>query len=289
MPANSASRFGSALPPTHLVRWSGVQLGVVVALAHTGSMTGRAPTNKQHWHDRTVRVPRSTTLPTPPPHFHLSHCIRSRKSLWSRRLGLDLHRMDAVHVFFSPCPIHRVCLRCPHRVRHCWGAERSHPEMAVGPRPRRRRGSKELAMAGSGREPGSTRSVHHDPAAAEDGPGPRNPRPRRRTTSSSPSNRTAGIVPASGTFSRLKTHWSWPTPANGWRPGPSPTSTRFKRIHHRAAEQFAKLEGFECRLTRRETVNGKPMPEEVLEYRFRKEPLQRAHQVDRPGRPAAAS
>jgi hypothetical protein len=45
-----------------------------------------------------------------------------------------------------------------------------------------------------------------------------------------------------------------------------------KRIARRAAERFGAIEGFECRLTRRETVNTKPMPQEELRYRFRREP-----------------
>jgi hypothetical protein len=81
----------------------------------------------------------------------------------------------------------------------------------------------------------------------------------------------SGVVPASGNFS----------PENALvmahtreRPGPAGESNldALRRIHQRAAERFANLEGFECRLTRRETVNGKALNEEVLEYKFRKEP-----------------
>lgn len=45
-----------------------------------------------------------------------------------------------------------------------------------------------------------------------------------------------------------------------------------KRLHKRASDQFSKLDGFESRLTRRETVGNKPMPEEVLQYKYRREP-----------------
>jgi hypothetical protein len=45
-----------------------------------------------------------------------------------------------------------------------------------------------------------------------------------------------------------------------------------KRLHKRAIDRFNKMEGFESRLTRRETVGNKPMPEEVLQYKVRREP-----------------
>src|SRR5262245_40278166 len=45
-----------------------------------------------------------------------------------------------------------------------------------------------------------------------------------------------------------------------------------RRVYNRVVESFGKIDGFECRLTRRETVNGRAMPEEVLQYKFRKEP-----------------
>ena len=45
-----------------------------------------------------------------------------------------------------------------------------------------------------------------------------------------------------------------------------------RRLYRRAFERFGKLEGFECRLTRRETIGSRPMPEEVLLYKFRRQP-----------------
>jgi hypothetical protein len=59
------------------------------------------------------------------------------------------------------------------------------------------------------------------------------------------------------------------------RAGPTsaePNLDALKRIYQRASERFASLEGFDCQVTRRETVNGRAMPEEVLHYKFRKEP-----------------
>jgi Protein of unknown function (DUF1571) len=45
-----------------------------------------------------------------------------------------------------------------------------------------------------------------------------------------------------------------------------------KRLHRQATERFLAMDGFEAKLTRRETVNGRAMPEEVMHYRYRREP-----------------
>src|SRR5262245_9987135 len=43
-----------------------------------------------------------------------------------------------------------------------------------------------------------------------------------------------------------------------------------RRLARLSAERFHAMDGFECRLTRRETVNNKPMPQEELQYKFRR-------------------
>lgn len=45
-----------------------------------------------------------------------------------------------------------------------------------------------------------------------------------------------------------------------------------KRIHQAAAAAYAKIDAFEARLTRRETINGKPNPQEVIRFQFRQQP-----------------
>lgn len=45
------------------------------------------------------------------------------------------------------------------------------------------------------------------------------------------------------------------------------------RLHRRGVERFTALDGFEARVTRRETVGSKAMPEEVLQTKVRREPL----------------
>ncbi len=45
-----------------------------------------------------------------------------------------------------------------------------------------------------------------------------------------------------------------------------------RRLHSRAEERFSKIDGFACRLTRREMVGNRAMPEEVLLYKFRRQP-----------------
>ena len=68
-------------------------------------------------------------------------------------------------------------------------------------------------------------------------------------------------------------------PASGTAPASPPSSPAaekatdaLRRLADRAAERFAKLDGFEARLTRRETVNNRAMPEEVIQYQFRRAP-----------------
>src|SRR5262245_17206168 len=45
-----------------------------------------------------------------------------------------------------------------------------------------------------------------------------------------------------------------------------------RRIAKRAAEKYHAMAGFESRLTRREMVNGRAMPQEELQYKFRRDP-----------------
>ena len=45
-----------------------------------------------------------------------------------------------------------------------------------------------------------------------------------------------------------------------------------RRVAKRAADKYEATDGFECRLTRRETVAGRPMPQEELQYKFRRQP-----------------
>ena len=45
-----------------------------------------------------------------------------------------------------------------------------------------------------------------------------------------------------------------------------------QRIYQRSVAAYAKISAFEARLTRRESVHGKPMPQEIIHFKFRKEP-----------------
>src|SRR5262249_50665986 len=45
-----------------------------------------------------------------------------------------------------------------------------------------------------------------------------------------------------------------------------------KQIHQRAASNYARMDAFEARLTRRETIAGRPNPEEVIRFQFRVQP-----------------
>ena len=57
---------------------------------------------------------------------------------------------------------------------------------------------------------------------------------------------------------------------------PSPTQSdpiaRLHTLHREAAERYAKVDSYIVRLIRREQINGKDKPEEILLFKFRKEP-----------------
>ena len=62
------------------------------------------------------------------------------------------------------------------------------------------------------------------------------------------------------------------TPAAAVEPIRESNQDAVRRIARRAAEKYQAMAGFECRLTRREMVNGRPMPQEELQYKFRRDP-----------------
>jgi hypothetical protein len=57
-------------------------------------------------------------------------------------------------------------------------------------------------------------------------------------------------------------------------PGAAPPAVESKlhRLHRLAAEEYARMDGYIVRLTRREQVNGKDQSKEVIKFTFRKEP-----------------
>ncbi len=80
------------------------------------------------------------------------------------------------------------------------------------------------------------------------------------TSANQPANelkQTGGVVETSS---------SDPTKQSG-----STDLNAMKSIYQHAAERYAKIDAFECRLTRREVVNNKAQPEEVIAFRFRKQ------------------
>jgi hypothetical protein len=46
-----------------------------------------------------------------------------------------------------------------------------------------------------------------------------------------------------------------------------------RRLYKTSVERMGKLDGFEARLTRREVINNRPQPEEVMQYHFRQAPF----------------
>lgn len=62
------------------------------------------------------------------------------------------------------------------------------------------------------------------------------------------------------------------TPAAAAEPVRESNLDAVRRMAKRATDKYHALAGFECRLTRREMVNGRPMPQEELQYKFRRDP-----------------
>jgi hypothetical protein len=80
---------------------------------------------------------------------------------------------------------------------------------------------------------------------------PRNPAPAAAATEAAPA-----VVPAVAK-----------TPAPATPPAASP-----RALYQQAAERYASMDSYIARLTRREQVNGKNQPEEVILFKFRKDP-----------------
>jgi hypothetical protein len=53
---------------------------------------------------------------------------------------------------------------------------------------------------------------------------------------------------------------------------PESNLAAIRRLHQQAVDRYQALDGFDCRLTRMETIGNKPMPREELNYRCRREP-----------------
>jgi Protein of unknown function (DUF1571) len=95
-----------------------------------------------------------------------------------------------------------------------------------------------------------------------------------------------GVVPASGIVSpdgssviprqpveRARAKSEEPiVPAAASEPIVESNLDALRRISRRSTEHYMAMEGFECRLTRREMVGKQAMPQEELQYKFRREP-----------------
>jgi hypothetical protein len=50
-------------------------------------------------------------------------------------------------------------------------------------------------------------------------------------------------------------------------------AAKLRELHTNAANRYASINDYICRFRRREVVNGKPEPEDLLEFKFRKQPF----------------
>lgn len=83
---------------------------------------------------------------------------------------------------------------------------------------------------------------------------------------SSPASLPLSRVAASGTESLPVGSTASPSSA------PNDPSARLQALYREAAESYARVDSYIARLTRREQLNGKDKPEEVLLFKFRKDP-----------------
>jgi hypothetical protein len=92
-----------------------------------------------------------------------------------------------------------------------------------------------------------------------------------RTAPLAPTLRIAEPPPAAATA--LVAQPPVPPPPEGpAHTPPAPAESKLRRLHRLAAEEYAGIDSYIVRVTRREQVNGKAHPQEIIRFTFRKEP-----------------
>ncbi len=150
----------------------------------------------------------------------------------------------------------------------CWGCQ-SGPDPRTAAQSRPRRISPDDASAGAVRAAAPLRITEPPAAAVAQGPAPSGdgqPAGRAVPVSSPPATLPAlPDLPAPGV-----TPVAAPAPA---APAPAaPAESDLRRLYRLAAEKYGGMDGYYVCLTRREEVNGKDCPKEVIRLMFRKEP-----------------
>src|SRR5947209_382125 len=101
------------------------------------------------------------------------------------------------------------------------------------------------------------------------------PAPPKEQLVSSPANES-GVVTASGIISpdavAMGPRRSGVGPTAAGETATESNMDALRRLAKRSAVKYAAMDGFECRLTRREMVGKQSMPQEELQYTFRREP-----------------
>ncbi|VTR96602.1 DUF1571 domain-containing protein [Tuwongella immobilis] len=90
-------------------------------------------------------------------------------------------------------------------------------------------------------------------------------------TQVAPPNPSPGSPPAAALVP-MSSDSTDPVPTTSAQPTPMPAVDPLQRLVTGSAAKYAATDSFECRLTRREVVRGRQTPEEVIRYRFRKQP-----------------
>lgn len=145
----------------------------------------------------------------------------------------------------------------------CCGCQNSPPRRLPRPKPM---AAAELPGDGTVRAAGPLR-IAEPPA----------PPPAAEVPGAAPAPPPAGerpAVPASAPADPLPALPDPPSPGTTPPPAPAaaPAEGKLRRLHRLAAEEYARMDGYVVRLTRREQVNGKDQPKEVIKLCFRKDP-----------------
>ncbi len=78
--------------------------------------------------------------------------------------------------------------------------------------------------------------------------------------------------PSSNTGTRIAQRGPFPAPAFSSRTPVESSASQIRRLYDRAMERYSTIDSYIARLRRQEQVNGRDKPEELLLFKFRKQP-----------------
>jgi Protein of unknown function (DUF1571) len=251
-------------------------------------LLGEASTNRPTRFETRQKRNSAATDPMRP-HFHKPHCIFYINSLWSPRsvappFTARMRSMSRMLIGLAAVFV----LNC---LSGCGVVGPRKDAVARGPSAgaKSKGPAKELAVAGATREPplaDPSTMIPPPPKMAPEIPAAPAKDDLLVSAPTPLPEKSAVVIPASGIAGpEGGVFTGGPAPERARAVGGNPVVAAVaseaipesnldsvRRMYRRAAERFAKMEGFESRLTRRETIGNKPMPEELLQYKFRRDP-----------------